>query len=80
MNINISANGDHLVIHDLNNPFPLNSPLIYENIGLDKFRSISDVGLNYSQGESEIVFIRNSSNEIISLKTNTFTLYPISTN
>lgn len=76
MNINISAREDYLMIYDLNSPFPLNSPLIYENIGLNKFKSTSDVGFNFSQGESEIVFERNSSNEIISLKTNTFTLYP----
>ena len=80
MNIYISASENHLVIYDLNSSFPMTSSFVYENIGLDKFRAISDIGFNFSQGESEIIFERNSSNEIISLRGRSFTLYPISTN
>ena len=80
MNIYISASENHLVIYDLNSSFPMTRSFVYENIGLDKFRAISDIGFYFAQGESEIIFERNSSNKIISLKGPTYTLYPISTN
>ena len=68
------------MIYDLNSSFPMARSFIYENIRLDKFRAISDIGFSFAQGESEIIFERNSSNEIISLRGKFFTLYPISTN
>ena len=51
----------------------MNNPIIYKNIGTDKFIASPDIG--WDRGESEIIFNRNSVGEIVSLSGVSYRLY-----
>jgi len=72
-NVHISAIEDYLILFDLNSAFPMNNPIVYKNIGIDKFIASPDIG--WDHGESEIIFDRNSVGEIVSLSGVSYRLY-----